>query len=143
TTRDYLASFGRAPPRAVFAFPVEVRSRLVAIVYGDNGAKPISQRRVSDFLLFCQGLSGAFQQLLLQRRRETLDTLPPEPALPPNVSPVPGEAGTRDASPGAGTPLPPMGDDAARPSQVGWESFAHGDQSPTGRAASLPPVLPA
>jgi len=128
-TRDYLASFGRAPPRAVFAYPVEVRSRLVAIVYADNGPRPISQRRLSDFLLFCQGLSGAFQQLLLHRRRDNLDTLPPEPALTAAAfSPVP-----------EGASLVPT----ARPSQVGWESFEHGDSSPSGRAASLPPVLPA
>lgn len=128
-TRDYLASFGRAPPRAVFAYPVEVRSRLVAIIYADNGARPISQRRLSDFLLFCQGLSGAFQQLLLHRRRDSLDTLPPEPALPTiELSPVPDESHLSIAS---------------RPAPVGWERFEHGDSNPSGRAASLPPVLPA
>ena len=64
----YLTLLGRAP-RTVFLFPVEVKSRLVAILYGDCGGRPISQRRLSDFILFCQDLPGAFQELIVFRKQ--------------------------------------------------------------------------
>jgi len=130
-TGTYLESFGRQAPRAIFLYPVEVRGRPVALVYGDNAGRPVSQRRLSDFVLFCQELPGAFQQLLLQRRQRTLDTIPPGPAG------LPADAGE--------TPPPlNVGSDASRRGQaLGWDSFHHGDVGASGRAASLPPVLPA
>jgi hypothetical protein len=67
-TQHYLALLGRAP-RTVFVWPVEVQSRLVAIVYGDCGTRPVSQRRLSDFILFCQELPAAFHELILSRKR--------------------------------------------------------------------------
>src|SRR6185503_16481324 len=67
-SKHFLQMFGRAP-RTVFLFPVEVKSRLVAILYGDSGPKPLSQRRLSDYILFCQDLPGAFQELLVRRKQ--------------------------------------------------------------------------
>jgi len=67
-TRQVLASLGRAP-RSVFVFPVEVRGRLVAVVYGDRGERAISQRRLSDLILFCQDLGQAFAELIVLRKQ--------------------------------------------------------------------------
>ncbi|MFL5320515.1 MAG: FrgA protein [Myxococcaceae bacterium] len=67
-THYFLSLLGRNP-RTAFVFPVEVKGRLVAILYGDCGPKPISQRRLSDFILFCQELPGAFQELIVYRKR--------------------------------------------------------------------------
>ncbi|MFN0063601.1 MAG: FrgA protein [Myxococcaceae bacterium] len=67
-TKGYLGHLGRAP-RMVFLFPVEVRGRIVAMLYGDGGEKPLSQRRASDFILFCQELPSAFERLILTRRQ--------------------------------------------------------------------------
>lgn len=66
-TQHYLARLGRSP-RAICLWPVEVQSRLVAMVYGDSGGRPVSQRRLADFLLFCQELSLAFHELIVFRR---------------------------------------------------------------------------
>jgi len=67
-SQHYLALLGRAP-RTVFLWPVEVQSRLVAILYGDCGSRPVSQRRLSDFILFCQDLPSAFHDLIVFRKQ--------------------------------------------------------------------------
>ncbi len=79
-TQHYLALLGRAP-RTVFVWPIEVQSRLVAIVYGDCGSRPISQRRLSDFILFCQDLPSAFHDLIVFRKQNP--RAPPAFAAPP------------------------------------------------------------
>jgi len=66
-SQHYLALLGRSP-RTVFVWPVEVQSRLVAIIYGDCGSRPVSQRRLSDFILFCQDLPSAFHDLIVFRK---------------------------------------------------------------------------
>ena len=67
-TRAFLAQLGRRP-RTIFVFPIEVSGRLVAIFYGDCSHRPMSRRRLSDFVLFCQELPRAFQELIVLRRR--------------------------------------------------------------------------
>ncbi len=67
-TQHYLAILGRSP-RAVFLWPVEVKGRLVAMVYGDSGGKPVSQRKLNDFILFCQELPSAFGELIVFRKQ--------------------------------------------------------------------------
>lgn len=69
----FLKQLGRSP-RAIFLFPVEVSSRLLAIFYGDCSKRPMSQRRLSDFILFCQDLPSAFQELIVFRRRSANST---------------------------------------------------------------------
>jgi hypothetical protein len=66
-TRNFLQQLGRSP-RTIFLFPVEVSGRLVAIFYGDCEKRPMSQRRASDFVLLCQDLPAAFQELIAFRR---------------------------------------------------------------------------
>jgi HEAT repeat protein len=79
-TREVLASLGLSP-RSVFVFPVEVRGRLVAVLYGDRGERAISQRRLSDLILFCQDLGQAFAELIVLRkqRRFSEEDRPAEP----------------------------------------------------------------
>jgi hypothetical protein len=72
-TSYFLEKLGRTP-RVVVLFPVEVRSKVAIILYGDSGPQPISQSRLSDFLLFCQGLPSAFLEATLPR-----DAIPPPP----------------------------------------------------------------
>lgn len=67
-TKHFLELFGRSP-RSVFVYPVVVKSRVAAILYGDCGQKPMSQRRVSDYLLFCQDLPAAFENLILFKKQ--------------------------------------------------------------------------
>src|SRR5262249_27380760 len=67
-TRQLLEALGRTP-RSVFVFPVEVRGRLVALLYADRGEKMVSQRRLSELILFCQDLGPAFAELIVLRKQ--------------------------------------------------------------------------
>lgn len=67
-SQHYLALLSRSP-RTVFLWPIEVQSRLVAVLYGDCGSRPVSQRRLADFILFCQDLPNAFHELILYRKQ--------------------------------------------------------------------------
>lgn len=88
-SQHYLALLGRMP-RTVFLWPVEVQSRLVAMLYGDCGARPISQRRLADFILFCQDLPSAFHELILFRKQNP--RVPQEFASSSGIMPDPGYA---------------------------------------------------
>ncbi len=81
-SKQYLQLFGREP-RTVFLCPVEVKSKLVAIIYGDCGQKPMSQRKLSDFILFCQDLPAAFNELILKKRQEAKSGPPISAPVPP------------------------------------------------------------
>jgi len=122
-SKHFLELFGRSP-RTVFLFPVEVRSRLVAILYGDGGSRPLSQRRLSDYILFCQDLPGAFQELLVRKKQRAGALL-----LPEDGAPTPAEA---HPAASAATPVP------AVPAGLGWSPFAASTGGRPGRAASVP-----
>jgi HEAT repeat protein len=118
-TRDVLAKLRRTP-RTVFLHPVEVKGRLVALIYGDRTATPLSQRRLSDFRLFCQELSGAFSELLVLRRQL---------ASPPSVAPPPPAEAKAPESATAG---------AARGRGFGWAPSVREAPESLGRSASRP-----
>lgn len=127
-TRHYLELFGRQSPRTIFLYPVEVKGRLVAILYGDCGQKPMSQRRLSDFILFCQDLASAFQELILFRKQRVAELRAPEEL----------EEFTIDVDvPVAALPTPAP----AVVAGLGWSPFfgRGGGASSVGRAAALPP----
>lgn len=121
-SKHYVELFGRQSPRAVFLYPVEVRGRLVALLYGDCGQKPISQRRMSDFMLFCQDMPSAFQELILFRKQRMTELRAPDIAealgTPPSASPAPAPAVV------AG---------------LGWSPFFGRTSGSLGRAATMPP----
>ncbi|QRK12872.1 FrgA protein [Archangium violaceum] len=128
-TKHYLELFGRQPPRTLFLYPVEVRGRLVAVIYGDCGQKPISQRRLSDFILFCQDMPGAFQELILFRKQRLgelrnvldFDVDVDEPAANTGAAPS--------------TPAPNMA------AGLGWSPFVTRSANVLGRAAAMAPLV--
>jgi Type II secretion system (T2SS), protein E, N-terminal domain len=61
-TGFFLQKLGRTP-RIIFVFPIESRARVNLMLYGDGGSEPISQRKLSDYLLFCQSLPTALSRL--------------------------------------------------------------------------------
>jgi HEAT repeat protein len=103
-SQHYLALLSRSP-RTVFMWPVEVQSRLVAILYGDCGARPVSQRRLADFILFCQDLPSAFHELILHRKQnpQVAQTL----TVPTESMPSWGESGAPSGSEWHEPPPPP------------------------------------
>ncbi|MFY2557041.1 FrgA protein [Corallococcus terminator] len=124
-TRHYLELFGRQTPRTVFLYPVEVKGRLVAILYGDCGQKPMSQRRLSDYILFCQDLSSAFQELILFRKQRVTEPRAPEEDISIDVD-----------VPVASAPVPAP----AVVAGLGWGPFfGRGTSGTIGRAAASPP----
>ncbi|WP_141332454.1 HEAT repeat domain-containing protein [Myxococcus sp. AB025B] len=124
-TRHYLELFGRQTPRTVFLYPVEVKGRLVAILYGDCGQKPMSQRRLSDYILFCQDLASAFQELILFRKQRVSEPRSVEEDITIDVD-----------VPVAATPAPAP----AVVAGLGWSPFfGRGAAGTVGRAAALPP----
>jgi HEAT repeat protein len=128
-TKHYLELFGRQPPRTLFLYPVEVRGRLVAILYGDCGQKPISQRRLSDYILFCQELPGAFQELLLFRKQRLGEL---RNALDFDVD-------VEEPAPGTSTPASAPAPTLA--ASLGWSPFATRSAGSLGRAAALAPLV--
>lgn len=84
-SRQILASLRRAP-RSVFVFPVEVRGRLVALLYGDRGERAVSQRRLSDLILFCQDLGQAFAELIVLRKQRRFSDEEPSAEQPGGLS---------------------------------------------------------
>ena len=129
-TRHYLELFGRQPPRTLFLYPVEVRGRLVAVLYGDCGQKPISQRRLSDYILFCQDLPAAFQELLLFRKQRQG---PQRGGMNFDV-----DVDMEFDEPAASAPSAPAPSLAAG---LGWSPFATRSAGALGRAASLAPLV--
>ncbi len=126
-TKHYLELFGRQAPRTVFLYPVEVRGRLVAILYGDCGQKPISQRRLSDYILFCQDLPAAFQELILFRKQR-LNELRAQADFDVDVD--------LELTPGtSATPAPAP----AMVAGLGWSAWGSRTTGSLGRAATLPP----
>jgi HEAT repeat protein len=90
-SQHYLALLGRAP-RTVFLWPIEVKSRMVTMVYADHGAKPVSRRRLADYVLFCQELSTTFHELIVFRRNNArISQILPVPAEVELPQPPPAE----------------------------------------------------
>jgi len=81
-----------------------VKSRLVTMVYADHGAKPVSRRRLADYVLFCQELSTTFHELIVFRRNNArISQILPVPAevelpQPPPAEQAPNPSGPRTSS---------------------------------------------
>jgi hypothetical protein len=95
-TAAILDELGRGRPDSVLLFPVEIRERVVSIIYGDCGKRPISTRRAADFILFAQHIGRALERLILSRKWELAKSAPTK------VSPASAGALERDE---AGTRL--------------------------------------
>ena len=111
-TAQLLARMGRSP-RMIFLFPIEVKDKLVCILYGDHGNRPISHRRLSELVLFCQDLPGAFEELMLSRKQ--------------------GSTGARSALDFDHVVAPRL-----PPNATAWSPSTPEGQGPRGRAASTP-----
>jgi hypothetical protein len=129
-TKHYLELFGRQPPRTLFLYPVEVRGRLVAVLYGDCGQKPISQRRLSDYILFCQDLPAAFQELILFRKQR-LGELRNSLDFDVDV----------DEQPASSTGVAPSAPSPAMAAGLGWSPFVTRSANALGRAAAMAPLV--
>lgn len=161
-THYFLSLLGRQP-RTGFLFAVEVKGRLVAILYGDCGSRPISQRRLSDFVLFCQELPNAFQELIVYRKRylaqqwaeaQAAQTLAPDAdpyaqgqqwSAPEEQQPAyeapPAAEETSPEPPGLVAAAPMLStatEESPRPAGLGWNAWGSARASGVGRSATMP-----
>jgi hypothetical protein len=64
-----LAALGRAWPRTALVYPITLRERIVAVLYADNGAAPVSPRRVGDLLVLLGGVGAALERVVRDAKR--------------------------------------------------------------------------
>lgn len=87
-----LGALGRSP-LSMILWPVEVRGRTIALIYGDTQQREPDQLKLADFALFCAGLPDALQAFLVSRKREATATeanvTPPPPPTSATPSPLP------------------------------------------------------
>ena len=83
-----LRGLGRASPRTVLLYPVMLRQRPVCVLFADNGAAPVSARRLGDLLVLASALGPALERVLRARKDRAERRAPPaeswrttEPAL--------------------------------------------------------------
>jgi len=128
---------GRGLPRAMLLQPILVGGRVVAVLYGDNGAQPIRTKQASEVLAFASRVGLAFESIIRDRRARTLSTTPAEPAAPVEEAlPMPGETmmlADAAANALAAQGLPPM---------EPWLAQSHGMASVVPQDAAPPPFQP-
>ncbi len=107
---EFLERLARPEPRAVLIVPIRIRSRTVALLYGENGSETIAPRLAADLMLFTTHVQGALESLLIRKKAESISELSARPVLPlgrmqkeAELTPVPpmevvrGEASTEYA----------------------------------------------
>lgn len=85
--QDFLNQLGRESPRTALLAPILVRGKLVAVVYADNGGRPVPSRRVSGLLLLAHRVGMCLETLI--RRRKRLAAQPPAPLRTSSESEAP------------------------------------------------------
>lgn len=65
---DFLSRIGRKRPLDVLLFPVMLKTRMVAMLYADNGSKESPAERVEEIGSLIEKLSIAFEILLLKKK---------------------------------------------------------------------------
>ncbi len=69
-----IEELGRKPPRAAFLAPILVGGKLAAIVYADNGVRPVSSKRVASLLLVTHR-AGMCLEALIRRKKASAKRL--------------------------------------------------------------------
>src|SRR5262249_31208075 len=83
-SRSALLDLGRRIEQAVFV-PILVAGRVVALLYGDHGARPVRSNDVPDLAFAAMAAGQAFHELILKHKRGTFSaaTDPDEAKITP------------------------------------------------------------
>lgn len=109
-----VAGLGRPLPRTMLLYPVQIRDRVVCLLYADNGEAPVSPRRVGDLLLLASEVGAALLRILAARKAAPPPAPAPEERPPPeepaeltweSLAPPPEVAPAADLD---GVPLEPL-----------------------------------
>jgi hypothetical protein len=113
---EFLERLGRPEPRTVLIVPIRIKSRTVALLYGENGNGTIAPRLAADLMLFTTHVQSALEGLLIRKKAETISDLSSrpqpaaafghEPSRPVQVAQL-SKLATIESTP-AFTPVPPM-----------------------------------
>lgn len=106
TTRQILSQLGRPSPETVFLFPVEIRERVVAFLYGDGGRSPVAPRRAADYMVVAQEVGRALERLIVSQkmRLAQAQAVSPSPPGPTEAVPDRGRPSSTPAAPPSGAP---------------------------------------
>jgi hypothetical protein len=108
---DFLERLGRPAPRAVLIVPIRIKSRTVALLYGENGSGTIIPRLAADLMLFTTHVQGALESLLMRKKAETISDLSSRPAPAPPEERPPAQLARlaqQEEEERELTPVPPM-----------------------------------
>jgi len=139
---------GRELPHTAFVHPVEMGERLVALIYGENGAGEVSASAASEMMVVVQALGVAFERLVRERKAAAAETTGADPrtaaATPPAPEAAPSGAPARGVD-GAGA-LPevarlPAQDPAPAPAPAP-PAAEKSSPSAAARGAAAAPVAP-
>lgn len=67
---DFLSKIGRKRPLTVYLVPIMVKTKMVSILYIDNGNKAIPSERIAEINSMIEKLSIVFEILLLKKKAE-------------------------------------------------------------------------
>ena len=67
---EFLSKIGRKRPLRVYLVPISVKTKMVSILYVDNGNKDIPSERIGEINSLIEKLSIAFEILLLKKKTE-------------------------------------------------------------------------
>ena len=65
-------ALGRKPPKAALLIPFAVKGRIVGVLYGDRGSRPISPRHAADLQALVPDVGRMLEALILRQKRERL-----------------------------------------------------------------------
>ncbi|MEO0814007.1 MAG: hypothetical protein AAFY60_14185, partial [Myxococcota bacterium] len=117
---DLLKQLGRESPRTALLAPIMVRGKLVAVVYADNGPRPVPSRRVSGLLLLAHRVGMCLENLIRKRKRM-------QAAHEPAVTTAAASESSAVQAPAATVPPPRMEDEPEAPPLEEPELLADGD----------------
>ncbi|RME27922.1 MAG: hypothetical protein D6806_03780 [Deltaproteobacteria bacterium] len=76
--RTLLADLKRPNPANVFVVPLVIRNRVVALIYGDDGNRPVRSAQLSPLMVFASRLPAAFERLILRMKKRLSEQAEPE-----------------------------------------------------------------
>lgn len=104
-SRELLKSLGRKKAQAALLFPIVLKERSVALVYGDNNGRPLDATLLAETSRPIAAAGRALQRLILNRRAGHDDDLSQQSIpLPP---PAPAPVMQAKAVPAAAATIPP------------------------------------
>ena len=117
-TARLIEALGRDRPRTLLLLPIEIRDRVVAVLWAEHGTKAVGPKRAAETMRVAQGLAPALEAMIRARKLEIakvtaaalpaeLPTESPPPPSPEPEAPRAGRPKPKSRPVGAPRPVPP------------------------------------